>query len=420
MIGEGIHVRDEDKTQEQLIAEVRELRRRLSSSEQYLDAVLANLPIGVAILEGPEFRYFRINKKLARLNGLPVEAHLGRTVMEVLPDAEDALLPSLREVSTTGTPILHREFSIELPRDPEHAVHVVDWLVPVTAPDGPSAVIAIVLDVTELKETQKLLRHSQKMEALLRRNRELVRTKAALELKNAEVEARRAEMERFTYTVSHELKSPLVTIRGFLGMAQTDAAAGSIDRLGKDLARIDTAAAAMAQLLDELLDLSRIGRVIHEQEKLSVGELAQEAVDLVHGQVTERGADVEIASDLPIVFGDRVRLLEVLQNLIGNSIKFMGDQRQPRVWVGSRQEGEETICFVRDNGIGIDPKYHGKVFGLFDRLDHDIDGTAIGLALVKRIIEVHGGRIWVESQGRGHGATFFFTLPEESPGDPAR
>ena len=157
-------MRDEDKTQEQLIAEVRELRRRLSSSEQYLDTVLANLPVGVAILEGPEFRYFRINKKLAELNGLPVDAHLGRPLTEVLPHAEEMLLPSMRKVSTTGTPILHREFSIKLPRSPEQSVHLIDWMVPITAPDRPSAIVVVVLDVTELTEAEEALRDSQKEE----------------------------------------------------------------------------------------------------------------------------------------------------------------------------------------------------------------------------------------------------------------
>ena len=115
--------------------------------------------------------------------------------------------------------------------------------------------------------------------------------------------------------------------------------------------------------------------------------------------------------ELPVVLGDRVRLTEVFQNLIANAVKYMGDQTNPRIEIGSRSDEAEVVCFVRDNGMGIDPRYHEKVFGLFERLDASNEGTGIGLALVKRIIEVHGGRVWVESEGRGQGSTFLFTLP---------
>ena len=114
---------------------------------------------------------------------------------------------------------------------------------------------------------------------------------------------------------------------------------------------------------------------------------------------------------MPSVYGDRLRLLEVYQNLIDNAVKFMGDQTSPRIEIGAQQHDGEVVCFVRDNGIGIASEYHEKVFGLFERLDTVIDGTGIGLALVKRIVEVHGGRIWVESEGEGRGTTFWFTLP---------
>ena len=112
-----------------------------------------------------------------------------------------------------------------------------------------------------------------------------------------------------------------------------------------------------------------------------------------------------------MLFGDRVRLLEVYQNLLENAVKFMGEQTQPRVEIGAKRNGTEVACFVRDNGMGVVPQYHEKIFGLFERLDQRIDGTGIGLALVKRIVEVHGGRIWVESEGEGRGSTFHFTLP---------
>ncbi len=140
--------------------------------------------------------------------------------------------------------------------------------------------------------------------------------------------------------------------------------------------------------------------------------MAREAVELVTGRIKERGVAVEVASEMPVVCVDRIRLLEVYQNLIDNAVKFMGHQPEPRVEIGVEQKDGEVVCFVRDNGIGIEPRYHEKIFGLCDRLNHEGEGT--GLALVKRIVGVHGGRTWVESEGPNRGSTFLFTLPLET------
>ncbi len=226
-----------------------------------------------------------------------------------------------------------------------------------------------------------------------------------------ELEDKNAEMERFTYTVSHDLKSPLVTIKGFLGFLRKDAAAGRAGRMEQDINRIGAAADRMHRLLDELLELSRIGRIMKPSTAHSLTELAREAAELVAGRIGERGVELKIAEGMPVVVGDRDRLREVLQNLIDNGVKFMGEEPSPRIEIGSRQEGEETVFYVRDNGLGVAPEYQGKIFELFERLDLEIDGTGIGLALVKRIVEVHHGRLWVESDGRGRGSTFCFTLP---------
>jgi signal transduction histidine kinase len=132
-----------------------------------------------------------------------------------------------------------------------------------------------------------------------------------------------------------------------------------------------------------------------------------------------RGVQVAIAPDLPTVYGDRARLVEVVQNLVDNACKFMGDQAEPRIEIGQRGAQADAdgkpVLFVRDNGIGIEPQYQDRVFGLFNKLDAHTEGTGVGLALVKRIVEVHGGRIWVESQGVGKGSTFCFTLPGSRP-----
>jgi signal transduction histidine kinase len=241
------------------------------------------------------------------------------------------------------------------------------------------------------------------------------RARSELERAVVELEHRAGELERFNYTVSHDLRSPLVTVTGFLGAIESAALAGRTDQVLSDVTRIRAAARRMDQLLTELLELSSVGRVSREPVTVPFAEVVQEAWSLVDGRLRARGVAVEVAEGLPAVHGDRQRLVQLLQNLLDNAAKFMGDEREPRIEVGARRDAGAPVFFVRDNGRGIDPRYHEKVFGLFDRLDTAEDGTGVGLALVKRIVELYGGRVWVESQGAGRGSTFCFTLPGAEP-----
>jgi signal transduction histidine kinase len=227
----------------------------------------------------------------------------------------------------------------------------------------------------------------------------------------AELEAKNAELESFTYTVSHDLKSPLFTLRGFLGHMDRDLAAGNLGRLKADIARIADAADKMRRLLDDLLELSRIGRFVNPPQDVAFDVIAREAVELVRGGLETRGVAVKIAPGLPVVHGDRSRLVQAVQNLVDNAGKFMGEQKQPLVEIGLREGGTLPVFFVRDNGVGIAPRHQERVFRLFDKLDAGSDGTGVGLALVRRIVELHGGRVWIESPGVGRGSTFCFTLP---------
>ena len=260
-------------------------------------------------------------------------------------------------------------------------------------------------------------RQRQLLAQIETKNRELEQRADEIEAKNNELQNQNAELERFNYTVSHDLKAPLVTIKGFLGLLNRDIDARDHEATVRDLGQIGVAADKMAQLLDELLDLSRIGRQMNAAENLGLAKLVGEAVERVSIQLEERGVDLQIATGLPAVRGDPGRLLEVFQNLLDNAIKFMGDQESPCIEIGAQRDNGEVHCFVRDNGIGIAADYHERVFDLFDRLDARVDGTGVGLALVKRIVEVHRGRIWVESRGEGHGSTLHFTLPAADSSD---
>jgi signal transduction histidine kinase len=135
----------------------------------------------------------------------------------------------------------------------------------------------------------------------------------------------------------------------------------------------------------------------------------------VEGRLSAQQVEVCVDPDLPVVNVDRARLVEVVQNLVDNAAKFMGNQPHPKIEIGAEMnERGQAVFHVRDNGIGIEPEFQEKVFGLFNKLDPHTEGTGLGLALAKRIIEVHGGRVWLESDGLGRGTTFFFTLAEPS------
>lgn len=255
-------------------------------------------------------------------------------------------------------------------------------------------VIGMMLDVTEHRQAQKL-------------QQQLI----------DELEDKNAELERFTYTVSHDLKSPIITIKGFAGMLENDLAKGNYESVRADLERINQAAERMSTLLDELLELSRIGRMINPMVEVQLGSLASEVMELLQGRLQKCHVQVVVHDNLPLVLVDKVRMQEVLQNLVDNAAKFTSNATSACIEVGMRQDGDEKVIYVSDNGIGIKPEYAQRVFNLFETLSPSGEGTGVGLALVKRIVELHGGRIWVESEGVGHGACFCFTLgPECWPG----
>jgi signal transduction histidine kinase len=228
----------------------------------------------------------------------------------------------------------------------------------------------------------------------------------------SQLEASNAELERFTYTVSHDLRSPLVTIKGFLGMLMKDLQEGRQDKIEDDFQRIANAADKMHTLLSDLLELSRIGRIINPPEEVDLAQVIREAIETLDAQLRSKKLIVNSPLNMPIVYGDRVRLREVFENLIDNAAKYTGDQPNPMIEIGAKDENNEVVIFVKDNGMGIEPQYQKKVFGLFDKLNPNSEGTGIGLALIKRIIETHGGKIWVESEGLGKGSTFCFTIPD--------
>jgi sensor domain CHASE-containing protein/nitrogen-specific signal transduction histidine kinase len=240
----------------------------------------------------------------------------------------------------------------------------------------------------------------------------LENSQQALRESEAKYRGKSEELDKFTYTVSHDLRSPLFTIQGFAELLLNDLEANSREKARTDLAHIISATDKMDKLLTDTLELSRVGRVVNPLEDVPFGAIVQEALEQTAGALRTHQIEVSVAEDFPTVHVDRLRIGELLMNLISNSIKYRGDNPHPRIEIGYRheREGEETVFFVRDNGVGIDKSEQEKVFDLFYQVDKKSGGTGAGLAIAKRIIEVHGGRIWIESE-KGEGTTVCFSLP---------
>lgn len=229
------------------------------------------------------------------------------------------------------------------------------------------------------------------------------------------LEHKNEELESFTYTVSHDLKSPLVTITGFIGLLKNDIAANNKDRIESDFTRISEAAETMQNLLNDLLELSRIGRKEVAFVDVEIKTIVNNVLEMLTSKIDSSKAKITIEPELPAVHVDEVRFKEVYLNLIDNAIKYSRDDVAPEISIGGEYDKEknEVTLFVKDNGIGIAARYQKKIFGLFERLSNDNDGTGVGLAIVKRIVEVHNGKIWVESAGLGNGSVFKLVLPQK-------
>ncbi len=350
------------------------------TNEQRYRLLFENMTSGFAlhamILDeqgGPaDYRFLEINPAFEQLTGLNAAATVGRTVLELMPQTERSWIETYGQVAAGGEPIMFENFSASLGK------HFMVW----AFCNKPGQFATLFSDITTLKQYQQT------------------------------IEEKNAELERFTYMVSHDLKSPLVTISTFLGYLEQDLTASDQDRIRQDMAYMTTAADKMNQLLAELLEFSRVGRSTATRAATTYQQVTDEALQLLAGPLSTCQVQVTRAPrDLTLV-GDRARLVEIWQNLLENGVKYRGQENHPEIELGWEIRNEEAIFFVRDNGAGIDARYHDRIFGLFEKLDPGSDGSGLGLAMVKRVVEMYGGRIWVESAGAGLGSCFHFTLPK--------
>ncbi|VVB62697.1 Methanogenesis regulatory histidine kinase FilI [uncultured archaeon] len=377
------------------ITERRAAEKALRDSKDYLNQIINRIGDPIFVKDR-EHRFALVNKAMCALAGRPPEELIGNTDYDFFPKAQsDNFWGQDDLVFGSGEEKVNEEEITDAEGDVRTIVTKKTLFVDGA---GNRHIVGVIRDITERKGMEK----------------ELCRSRDELDQRvgerTADLEAKNAEMERFIYTVSHDLRSPLISVSGFLGFLRQDADNGDGKLIEADLQIIADSVARMDRLLTDTLELSRIGRVIEPPVDVPFGEIAEEALNQTRQKIASEGFDVSVAPEMPFVHVDRMRIAEVLVNLIENSIRYTRSVDRPKIEIGCTRRGEETIFFVRDNGIGIDPSQHKKVFELFYKVDRKSAGTGVGMAIVKRIIEVHGGRIWIESE-LGLGCIVCFTLP---------
>ncbi len=362
------------------ITDRKEAEQKLRESEERFRGLSEAAFEAIAVHDGG--RIIDVNHALCELTGYSWHELVGR-------DGFDLVTPEYRETA-------YRNVLAE---------YAGAYEVEITRRDGSRLTVEVqarpfpyrgrVLQVVAVRDVSERKRSESVRESLIR-----------------ELEAKNAELERFGYAVTHDLKAPLVTIRGFAEYLEKDAREGRPDRLAQDAARISDAVGRLQRLLDRLFELSRAGHAVGPPAAVPVSELVQESLRLLRERAAASGSSVEAAPALPIVFGDRARLVQVFHNLLDNAMKF-GSGRRVSVVAREPQHGR-VVVVVQDEGIGIDPRHRDRVLAVFERLDPRGEGSGVGLAVVKRIVESHGGRVWLESEGLERGTSACVELPLES------
>jgi len=380
----------------QEMAERERAEAALRESEQRFRTLFGSLPVGVVVIDPRTLRFATFNESAARNLGFTPDefAEVTLTQLEALHD--ETLIRANMARMVGGERL---EFETKLRTKEGQARDILVIGQSISSRDEPR-VLAIWMDITERKRAEEEVR---------RLNAELEQRVAQ---RTAELEAANKELEAFSYSVSHDLRAPLRAIDGFSN-ALLKSYADKLDAKGRDyLQRVRAAAQRMAQLIDDILGLSRTGRVEMHLERVDLSAMAAEILDELRKSEPRRHVQTFVEPGM-IVTADPHLLRIALGNLLDNAWKFSARRDPARIEVGSVEHNGERVYFVRDNGAGFDPRYADRLFSPFQRLhtEAEFPGTGIGLALVQRVIRRHGGRVWAEA-AVDQGATFYFTLPE--------
>lgn len=369
-----------------------------------LDALFSSAPIGIGLWD-TQLRFLRLNQTLADINGLPLDAHLGKHIREVIPEVAgiDELVGIWEEVITTGKPKLNIELTGFTRQLPLVKRYWIDNFFPVRVGDEIIGIAATVLDISDRKAAeQEIQRLNSELEA-----RVIERT--------AQLQAANQELEAFTYSVSHDLRSPLRAMDGYTRILLEDYAPHLDEEAVRVCGIICAETQRMGRLIDDLLAFSRWSRAEVQLTALDMTALVQTVFTQIVSDEERPAINFHLHTLAP-AWGDLAMIRQVWENLLANSIKFSSKREQVVIEVGSGQTQTENIYWVRDNGAGFDMHYVDKLFSVFQRLHSELafPGTGVGLAIVQRVVQRHGGRVWAQSEVE-QGATFYFTLPTCGP-----
>ncbi len=361
--------------------------RSLRESEQKYRNIIDTTAEGYWLINAPERITVEVNAALCDMLGYPAEEIIGKSPLEFADKANQAIF--VNQMARAQT-VDQRHYEVVLKAKDGRDVHTHFNATAIRDSDGKlRGSFSFVTDIT----TQRL-------------------AELALARRTAELERSNAELEQFAHIASHDLREPLRTVSSFVGMLARRYG-DCLDQDGREfIAYAKDGAERMNTLVLNLLDFSRIGRGTESPTPVALGEVVTEVRHILAGRLESAAARVVVEGELPTVMGNRMLLERLMQNLIDNGIKYNSAERPPEIRISARRESNEWIIAVADNGIGIEPEYFLRIFGIFQRLHtpDKFEGTGIGLAICKKIVEQLGGRIWVESHP-GEGSTFSFALP---------
>lgn len=376
-------------------------RQRLAE----LEAIYDTAPIGLCVLDR-ELRWMRINERLAESNGFSAAAHIGRSVRELLPDLAPTAEPILQTILESEQPQLNVELRGETPAQPGvERIWLEHWF-PLHDQDG--AVIGINVVAEEVTERKRQERELQELNATLEQR--VAERTAALEQANRELVVANRELEQFNSAAAHDLRSPLRGIANLVQWLKEDAAPVLPPPSQKHLSLLQGRVKRLEQMLEDLLAYSRIGRIHYAPEQVDTHQLVHNLIELL---APPTGFTLALPAPLPTLVTLRVPLEMILRNLLSNAIKHHHQPQTGQVQVTVQDQGKWLEFQISDNGPGIAPEYHERIFGMFQTLQprDQVEGSGIGLALVKKTVESYGGQIWVESTIHD-GTTFRFTWPQ--------
>jgi signal transduction histidine kinase/ligand-binding sensor domain-containing protein len=267
--------------------------------------------------------------------------------------------------------------------------------------------IAHYLKLRGIKKNQKRLelKVAERTKELQFQKNKLIEAAESLESKNEEI-------QRFTYAVSHDLKSPLGNIKGLASLIPLEVSLEDHPGLAEYLSLIDVSCNNMNELISDITEIARLGKIDNKNELLKTNELLDLSRNLIKGKLKQLNIELTITENMPDIFGDRNRILQVFSNFLDNAIKYMGDQENPKIRVTYEDNGDTNSFMVIDNGSGMNEVALKKLFTPFERFHDNVKGTGLGLYMVKQIANSHGGTIIAESEGEGKGATFKLILPK--------